>query len=409
MKAKRKSLIAMALAPLLAFTALISSPGAASAASGVNLEVWIADRVSPAGMVATHAAIAAWEKQTGNTVKVVDNSFFELMNKIPLAIPAGNGPDAFMLTNNYLGQFKSQNLISPVALTSAQTGKFLPKAIGAFTLDKQLMGVPLVADVNALIYNKALLPKVPKTFRDLITISKKMSRKSGQHGLLFPIDQFWWSYSFLAGEGSYLFGNSNGVINVKDVGLAKNGAIAAMNYLKSLTGPKGIIPADTTYDVADGLFTSGKAAAVINGPASVAKYLAAGINVGVAPIPPIEGSKNPLPFATYTGFAISKESNHKAETASLLSYLGEVLPAALQTANSGNLSAIAGANSGGDSRLQGWLDQLALSYPLPSVPEMNYVWGPAIAAFTQVLHTKADPRKSLTTATAAIKKAIAAQ
>src|SRR5690606_29319945 len=89
----------------------------APSVDGVSIELWIGDRITQAGMDATREIVADWEAETGNTVEIVDNSFFELMNKIPVAVPAGEGPDAFLLTNNYVGQFVSQNLIAPVAIS----------------------------------------------------------------------------------------------------------------------------------------------------------------------------------------------------------------------------------------------------------------------------------------------------
>lgn len=373
----------------------------------VALTLWIADRVSADGMTATREVVADWEAETGNTVEVVDNSFFELMNKMPMAIPAGDGPDAFMLTNNYLGQFLAQDLIAPIEL--AETADlFTDGALASFTLGGDTLGVPLVADVNALVYNKELLPEIPATMDDLV--DQALSLNDGDtYGLLFPADQFWWTWAFQAGEGGYIFGSSDGEVDPTDIGFGNEGSVAGLEYVVDMVRTKGLLPADTTADVASSLFLAGKAAAIITGPTAIPEYLAAGIDVGIAPIPALASGSSPRPFATYTGFSVSVESAHPDETADLLRYLGEHLPTRLQAASAGNISALAAADAGGDAQTEGWIAQLANSDPLPSVPEMDFVWGPAGAAVTQAVQGQADPGPALTEAVAAIEEALAAQ
>lgn len=378
------------------------------AAQSVDLELWIGDRITQAGMDATRAVVAEWETETGNTVTVVDNSFFELMDKIPVAVPAGQGPDAFLLTNNYIGQFQSQNLIAPLEISDDEAANFVDGAVEAFALDGQTYGVPLVADVNALIFNKALLAEVPDSFDALV--EKAVSMNDGdKYGLLFPIDQFWWSFAFLAADGGYVFGESDGAVDVTDLGLDNAGSVAGLEYLANLVSTQKLMPADTTADVAQGLFAAGKVAAIIDGPAAVATFEDAGIDVGVAPIPRLASGNAPLPFATYTGLAMSAETEHAEATQSLLSYLGLNLPAALQEASDGNISALADADPADNALVAGWIAQLGQSYPLPTVPEMNLVWGPAIAAFTQTLHGQATAVDALSEAQQAILDGIATQ
>lgn len=406
MKITTRLALALATVPLVALAGCASgSNPPPTPGEGVELELWIGDRVTEAGMKATHDVVAKWEAETGNTVKVVDNSFFELMNKLPVAVPAGEGPDAFMLTNNYVGQFQAQSLLAPITLDKGQAKAFVDGAVDSFTIDGKVYGVPLVADVNALVYNKDLLKKVPSTFDKLVDKALDMT-SDGNYGLLFPIDQFWWSFSFLAAEGGYIFGD--GGADVQDIGLDSAGSVAGLEYLVDLVADRGLMPADTTPDAAQGLFTAGKAAAIIDSPAAVEKFEAAGIKVGVAAIPPL-ASGAPLPFATYTGYSMSAETKHPKQTQALLNYLGKHLPSALQKASSGNISALAGAKASDDDQLRGWLDQLAQSYPLPSVAEMNLVWGPAGAAITQAVHGQAKPAAALAEAQKAIVDAIAAQ
>lgn len=74
--------------------------------------------------------------------------------------------------------------------------------------------------------------------------------------------------------GGYIFGqNGNGSLNVKDIGLANQGSVDAVNFLKSFYAdglfPAGIV-GETGANAIDSLFTEKKAAAVITdlGPSS---------------------------------------------------------------------------------------------------------------------------------------------
>ncbi|HWQ46996.1 MAG TPA: extracellular solute-binding protein, partial [Longilinea sp.] len=139
------------------------------AAEPVTLEIWINDRVSQPGMDAMTAAIEAWAAETGNTVNITEGAFFEMMGNATTAIPAGSGPDILLLTNNYLGPSAAGGLIVPMdgALTEEELAKYTPGALDAFTLDGSLMGIPVAADINALVYNRALVSEPPATMDEL--------------------------------------------------------------------------------------------------------------------------------------------------------------------------------------------------------------------------------------------------
>jgi len=59
-----------------------------------------------------------------------------------------------------------------------------------------------------------------------------------------------------------------------------------------------------------------------------------------------------------------------------------------------------------DKELAGWLSQLEESDPLPSINEMNFVWGPASSAFQSVVRGSDTPENALKAAQEAILKAI---
>ena len=400
-------------APAPAASPASSAPAPAPAAKKdpVKLKVWLFDRVGKPAVAEAHQAIEAWAKETGNTVEISDHEFFELTNKIPVAFPAGDGPDVTMITNNLLGQNYTAGLIAPIddALPATEKAKYVPSAINSFTVDGHLLGVPIAADVNALLYNKALLPEPPKTMDEMIVKAKSMT--AGDHyGLLYTIDQFWFSYPFFSGYGGYVFKWTGNNWDPKDLGFANPGAIQGLSFTAGLVDSFKLMPADVTWDVMNSLFSSGKAAMIINNPTMIPSYQKAGIDVGVARLPQLDNGKYPHPFATFTGFAVNAYSKHKPEAAVLAAYLGSHLPVPLYKSTPGNIpvykDALNSPDLAKDPALAAWMSQLEESDPLPSINEMNLVWQSAGTAFQTVVHGKAKPEEALKAAQQQIQEAI---
>lgn len=366
----------------------------------VKVTVWVIDRIGQPGMAEAKKVCEQWAKETGNQVEVTENAFFEMLGKIPAAFPAGNGPDLVMLTNNYIGQFSPGGLLAPIdeALPPAERSKYTKGAIDSFTLDGKLWGVPLAADVNALLYNKKLLPEPPKTMDELIAKSKEL-KKGGNFGLLFTVDQFWFDYPFFSGYGGYVFKHTDKGWDVNDLGFANEGAVKGLKLAYDLVHVHGLMPADVTWDVMNSMFSEGKAAMIINNPTMIAAYTKAGVDVGVARIPQLDNGKYPRPFATYTGVCVNGHSKNQKQASELAVYLGSHLSVPLFKANPGNIpvysEALSSPELAKDATLAAWMSQLEESDPLPSITEMNQVWQPAATAFQTVVSGKAKAEDAL--------------
>jgi arabinogalactan oligomer/maltooligosaccharide transport system substrate-binding protein len=381
-------------------------------AEPVTLEIWINDRVSQPGMDAMTAVIEAWAAETGNTVNITEGAFFEMMGNATTAIPAGSGPDLILLTNNYLGPNLAGGLILPMdgALTEEELAKYTPGAIDAFTLDGSLMGIPVAADINALVYNRALVSEPPATMDELITLAQGMT-SGDTYGFLYPIDAFWYSWPFVAADGGYVFNFTDGAYDTSDVGLANEGAIEGLNFVRDMVSVDNLMPFDVTWDVMNALFSAGQVGMTITNPTNIPTFRDAGIDVGIAVIPPMSNGEYPRPFATYTGFAVSAYSAHPTEAGALAVYLGQNLGGSLYAANPGNIPVYADALNDpavtGDPDLAIWMEQLTHSDMLPSINEMNYVWVPAGNAFTAVVHGDATAEEALPSAVEQILQGIA--
>jgi arabinogalactan oligomer/maltooligosaccharide transport system substrate-binding protein len=289
-------------------------------------------------------------------------------------------------------------LIVPIGDTFTDSDAYLPGALDAFTVDGQLLGIPVAADVNALVYNKAKVSEAPETMEELISVSKELT-SGDEYGLLYQVDSFWYSYPFFSAFGGYIFNWTGSGWDTADLGLNTPEGIAGLQYIRDLVAVEELMPADVTWDVMNAYFTEGKSAMIITNPQMVPSFRDAGIDVGVAPIPTIEGVGSPRPFATYTGFSVSAYSEHQSEAIDLVQYIGANVGKPLYEANSGNIPVYASVLNdpalSSDSELAAWMSQLEVSDPLPNIDEMNYVWTPVTTAFQTAVHGETDVATAL--------------
>lgn len=380
-------------------------------ADPVTLEVWLLDRVGTDAMAAAREVVEAWAAETGNKVNITEGNQFEMLNNIPVAIPAGEGPDVFMTVNNYVGGHYLGGLIVPMGDAFDASDSYLPGALDAFIVDGQLLGIPIAADVNALVYNKAKVSQAPQSMEELVALSKDLTT-GDEYGLLYQIDSFWYSYPFFSAFGGYIFDWTGTGWDTTNLGFNTTEGIAGLQYLRDLVTEEELMPADVTWEVMNAFFTEGKSAMIITNPQMVPSFKDAGIDVGVARFPAPEGADAPKPLATYTGFSVSAYSEHQDQAIDLVKYLGANVGKPLYTFNSGNipvyLEVLEDAELSSDEELAAWMSQLEASDPLPNIDAMNFVWAPATTAFQTAVHGEVDVATAMQEAQDLILESLAA-
>ncbi|CAJ1776844.1 Cyclodextrin-binding protein [Aeromonas salmonicida] len=250
-------------------------------------------------------AIKAFEAQYKVKVKIQEMPYAQQIEKLRLDGPAGIGPDVLVIPHDQVGGAVVQGLLSELKVDAKYMDSFTKPAVDAQTYEGKLYGIPKAVETIVLVYNKDILPKAPETFDDLIKVSKEQ-RAANKYGLLAKFDEIYYSYGVVAGMGGYIFGqNANGSLNVNDIGLANQGTIDAVTFLKSFYAdglfPAGIV-GETGANAIDSLFTEKKAAAVITGPWAFKPYQDAGVNYGVAPLPTLPNGEHMRSFLGVKGY-----------------------------------------------------------------------------------------------------------
>ena len=368
---------------------LLSSTSLTYAFEEGELLIWLGPNREEAAL---QAAVEKFAEDLGIpvTVEVVD----PLTDKFQQAAATGDGPDIVLYAHDRFGEWAAGGLISPVTPSAEVTEGILPTAWDAVTFDNQVWGYPVGVESIGLVYNKALVETPPTTFEEIADLELP----EGVTPIMWAYNDTYFTFPMMAAGGGYAFQkDENGVFDGTDTGVNNEGAVAGATMLRSMIDD-GIMPAGVDYGVMDGAMAKGEVAMVINGPWSWAGYEAAGIDVGVAPLPSVGGNPS-VPFVGVFAFAINAASPNKDLAVELLeNYI--VTDEGLSTWNAtGNLGALAdislGETQSSDANVAATLANVQAGVPMPSNPEMGAFWSAMNPALGNITSGAQDPQAAL--------------
>jgi len=265
---------------------------------------------APAATVAPTAAapvtLAFWDQEGADVETFMDTIIADFMAKNPdviiershyenealrdqfqTASLANAAPDVVRVPNDFAGPFSQLQIVCPVNDLFDQTflSQFFPGSLDPAVVKGTLWGVPdNYGNHLMLIYNKSLIAEPPATFEDLLAKAKELTKGDIQ-GFAYNENEPFWGAGFYGAFGGW-------PLDANDKPQFNNDAFK--NYLTFVSSLKtnGDIPKECDYNCADTLMKDGKAAMIINGDWSLGDYTKAlGANLGVAPVPTINGGK----------------------------------------------------------------------------------------------------------------------
>ncbi|HCW52150.1 MAG TPA: maltose ABC transporter substrate-binding protein [Clostridium sp.] len=371
---KKFKAISLIIAGLMGITVL---SGCGSAGTGNNsgdeeLIVWsylMDNEVEEVDKIAQE-----WAKENNKKVTIVkDNSDFQNFLQ---AANSSKGPDmVFGIAHNNLGTFQDAGLLEEVSDDFVNKNDYLNSTVwDAVSYDNKVYAVPISVETYALFYNKDKVKQIPENIEKLVEEAKAY----GPSGFQFSMNEFYYTAAFVQSYGGYVFGNKNGVVDTKDIGLDNEGSIKAYKFLQDLVQKDKLMPADITTDVANSNFKSGDAIYYIGGPWDVSGFKDAGVNFGVVPIPKINSSDVKTFMGVQSAF-VSNKSNNKDNAWALMKYLidnspkrlyevGNRLPALKKELESDEIK--------NNEYSQGFINQAKSSIPMPNVAEISAIWEP---------------------------------
>ena len=329
------------------------------------------------------ANIKDFEEKNNVKVEISDNTdMFGMLDALALDGPAGNGADVYIAPNDRVGALAKAGHLSEVKLFD--DAKYDDKDKQGVSIDGKVYGAPAVIETIIMYYNKDLLKEAPKSFDDLMALSKDDKYKfEGEEGknvaFLGQLTNFYYSYGVLSGYGGYVFGK-NGT-DPKDIGLNNDKSVEAINYISDWyknVWPKGMLDVKSSYDFLKQSFIDGKTAAVIAGPWEAKAFKDAKVNLGAAKLPSLPGGNEYKPFAGGKAWVISEYSENKELAQKFLDWASSEEQQNKLYKGFGEVPAnhVAREAAAKDSNeiTKAVIDTFANAVPMPNIPQMAEVW-----------------------------------
>jgi carbohydrate ABC transporter substrate-binding protein, CUT1 family (TC 3.A.1.1.-) len=367
---------------------------------GVELTVW--SHLTETEVKKVQEVADKWASETGNKVKVLtDNSDFQAF---ATAANSGKGPDImFGLPHDNLGTFYKAGLLEPVPDGVINDSDYVPLAIDAVSYDGKKYAIPLSMESYALFYNTDMIKEAPKTWDEFVNVAQK-------YGFMYDINNFYFSYAFISGNGGYVFKNNGGSYDVNDIGLNNEGAKKGFAAIYDMVNRYKFMPADIKGDIAKGNFQSKKIGMYISGPWDVQSFKDAGVNFAVTPLPKLENGSDMKPFVGVQAAFVNANSKNKDAAWELMKYLAENTPIPLfETGNRIPVinSVLNSSEVQSNEILKGFADSASKGEPMPNVPEVQAMWTPANNNLTLITSGKLAPDKAADQIVAQMKEGIA--
>lgn len=385
---KRILMMTMLLVPVLAF------------AQDKELVVWHSYRGKEKDAILQ--VVEAFNKQAdGYKFKALAIPYDAYADKVTAAVPRGKGPDVFIFAQDRLGGWiEAGNTVEPLDffLDEEVTEQFIPSTMAAMTYRDQVYGLPLNYKMVTMIYNKALVKKVPETTAELVAFAKaNTDAQAGKFGLAYAYSDFFYHSALMNAFGGRVFDPGP----VPALNCEEN--VKSFEYLLGWLNDDKILPEEPSTALITSLFNKGDAAIVFNGPWFLGE-IDASIDYGLAPLPKVsEANNEPMrPWMTVEGVYIAAPSENKDEAFEFVKFITGV--------NAGKMMAKTGrqtpANQGvyddaeikNDAVLNAIRNQAKTAVPMPNVPEMTMVWSPATTAMNLTVKGASKPKDALTEA-----------
>ncbi len=384
-------------------TATTDTASSAPPASSGTFTIWADETRTPP----IQAQCDEFAEANGITCDVVQIDFSDMRARVVQGSQTGDVPDLFIGAHDWLGELVTNGVVTPVDL-GGNTASFSEVAVAGVTYDGKTYGVPYAVENIAMLTNPKLSPECPASLDDLQAAGKKL-KDDGDASLPLALqigdtgDAYHW-YPLYSADGGYIFGD--GGTNVDDMGVGKEGSIAAAERLQAFAD-EGLLKASVTGDIANESYTSGDSAWWITGPWNAGAAVEGVPDTVVCPVP--DGPSTAQPFIGVQTFFIPTKAQNALIAQTFLNdnvmtteFMDEMYAADPRPpAWTESVAKIT------DPITKGFIEFGLQGIPQPSVPEMGSVWEALGLAEFKVASGE-DPTTTMTEAGDAINASIAA-
>lgn len=292
---------------------------------------------------------------------------------------AANGPDLYLFAHDSLGGFAEMGILEPVEnlIDPAKEADLLPMTLEAATYKDVQYLMPVYYETLLFMYNKDLwegdLPSTTEGLYDYMT-----SHTDAAAGTYALVNQHSTSYNvapFINGFGGYIID--------KDAhpGLDTQEMKEAIVYNSKFAA----LQADGDYNTVTTLFNEGKAAAIIGGPWLISGINDAGINLGIKSLSDftLPNGNVMMPYSGVQCLGVLKAAaeTKKEAIAKVLEVFTQPEAGVMLAQNfncaPANSKAYEDAQVAANEMILAMEKTALNAVPMPNIPEMSVMWGPA--------------------------------
>ena len=290
-----------------------------------------------------------------------------------------NGPDMYMYAHDSLGTFVEMGVLSPITDVVGEDvyQNMLPMTVEAGQYKGEQYLLPIYYETLLFMYNKDLWEgEVPNTTEELYEyMTAHTDTDAGTYALVNQHSTAYNVAPVINGFGGYIIDE-----NAKP-GLNNEKTKEAIEYNKKFAD----LEADGDYNTITTLFNEGKAAAIIGGPWLVSGIKDAGIDLGIKSLAEFElPNGNTLkPYSGVQGIGVmkhaaesKKDALEKVFTALADPKVGIALAEQSNCAPANQLSYEDEAVAENEM-ITAMKSTAEVAIPMPNIPEMSVMWGPA--------------------------------
>lgn len=295
-----------------------------------------------------------------------------------------NGPDMYMYAHDSLGTFVEMGVLSPITDVVSEDvyQDMLPMTLEASQYKGEQYLLPIYYETLLFMYNKDLWEgEVPNTTEELYEYMTAHTDGStyalvNQHSTAYNVAPV------INGFGGYIIDE-----NAKP-GLNDEKTKEAIEYNKKFAE----LEADGDYNTITTLFNEGKAAAIIGGPWLVSGIRDAGIDLGIKSLAEFElpNGNTLIPYSGVQGIGVMKQAaeNKKDAVAKVFTALADpsvgVALAEESNCAPANQTSYEDESVADNEMIAAMKSTAEVAIPMPNMPEMSVMWGPAEALLAAV-------------------------
>lgn len=292
---------------------------------------------------------------------------------------AGNNPntapDMYFFAHDKIGVYAEMGILAPITdiISRDELSGYMDSTIQAATYKGTIYQLPIYYETLLFMYNRLYMKdeEVPKTTDELYTYMQD-NTKGGHYGFVEQHSTPYYAAGWLNGFGAEILTKEG------EPKLDSPQVISALEYHKKFVD---LMPGETEYATVNTLFKEGMAHATIAGPWLVPTVKASGMDVGIAKMPTIDETGNPIaPYMGVQGIQVLKNAAEK-KTDAVEKVLRTIMDPQLEI-DLAKASGCAPALEECYEKQEITSDEIVMAMretaqhavPMPNIPEMDVMW-----------------------------------